>query len=234
LELAQALAQQVTLAMQLARLAEQDQQAALLAERNRLARDIHDTLAQGFTGIVIQLEAAEDVLGQDEAQVSAHLDRARALARASLAEARRSVYALRPQSLEHTPLPHALRASLEALTAQTPLRLDWALPEHWPAVAPALEEDLLRMAQEAVTNVLKHARARQVEVRLSARDGQLVLEVRDDGDGFVPPAGPGSAQGGFGLLGLRERAERHGGTLVIESTVGEGTVVRCEVPLKNA
>jgi signal transduction histidine kinase len=226
LELAQALVHQVTLTMQLARLAEQTRQGAILAERNRMAREIHDTLAQGFTGIVVQLEAAEDALGADDPAARQHLDRARALARQGLAEARRSVYALRLPALEHEPLPTALRASITALTAPTSLSVEWAAEADWPALPPELEQDLLRIGQEAVTNVLRHAQARTLRLALGAAGGRVTLEVGDDGRGFDPAA----PHAGFGLLGMRERAARHGGTLAVLSRPGGGTVVRCLIP----
>jgi signal transduction histidine kinase len=231
LELAQALAQQVTLTMQLARLAEQGRQGAILAERNRMAREIHDTLAQGFTGIVVQLEAAEDVLGEADPAARGHLTRARALARQSLAEARRSVYALRLPALEREPLPEALRSSVAALTAATPLAVTWALDERWPELPEELEQDLLRIGQEAATNVLKHAQARGMRVALNATVDEVRLEVSDDGRGFDPAA---SANGGFGVLGMRERAARHGGTLEVVSQAGKGTTIRCRVPWMRA
>jgi signal transduction histidine kinase len=226
LELAQALVQQVTLTMQLARLAEQGRQGAILAERNRMAREIHDTLAQGFTGIVVQLEAAEDVLGAADPAAREHLGRARALARQSLAEARRSVYALRAPALEREPLPLALRASIAALTAPAPLRVDWEIDDEWPALPAELEQDLLRIGQEAATNALKHAQARRLRVALRATAEAVELEVSDDGRGFDPAAGTG----GFGLLGMRERAARHGGALKLVSQAGAGTSVRCRIP----
>jgi signal transduction histidine kinase len=229
LELAQALAQQVTLTMQLARLAEQGRQGAILAERNRMAREIHDTLAQGFTGIVVQLEAAEDVLGEKDPAASAHLARARLLARQSLAEARRSVYALRLPEPEREPLPTALRRSIGALAAGTPLAVAWEVDEPWPALPDELEQDLLRIGQEAATNVLKHARASRLRVALRAAADEVRLEVSDDGQGIDPAA---NAHGGFGLLGMRERAARHGGALEVTSQPGKGTMVRCRLPRK--
>lgn len=226
LELAQALVQQVTLTMQLGQLAEQTRQSAILAERNRMAREIHDTLAQGFTGIVVQLEAAEDVLGEADPAARQHLGRARALARESLAEARRSVYALRLPALEHAPLPAALRASVEALAAATALAVEWSVDAGWPALPVDLELDLLRIGQEAVTNVLRHAQARTVGVALKAEPEHLTLEISDDGRG-LDPAGP---RGGFGLLGMQERAARHGGVLAVRSRPTGGTTIRCRVP----
>jgi signal transduction histidine kinase len=228
LEFAQALAQQATLTMELARLAEVNREAAVLAERNRMAREIHDTLAQGFTGIVVQLEAAEDVLAEGNDQASQHLTRARALARESLAEARRSVHALRPQALEHKPLPAALHDSVTALTADTPVQVDWHGPSDWPALPPGLETDLLRLGQEAVTNVLRHADARHLRLALRAVPGRIEMEVQDDGRGFDPALN--GAHGGFGLVGMRERAARHGGTFVITSQPGHGTTIRCLIP----
>ncbi|MBL8046090.1 MAG: GAF domain-containing sensor histidine kinase [Anaerolineales bacterium] len=231
IDLAQALMQQVTLAMQMARLAEQTQHAAIVAERNRMAREMHDTLAQGFTGIVVQLEAAEDVLNANPAEAARHLARARTLARESLGEARRSVYALRPQLLEHRPLAAALRDSTLALTEGTPLAVTFHLPEQFPALSPEAEADLLRVAQEAVTNVLKHASARMLNLSVQATATTLTLEIADDGRGFEAENVKPSAGGGLGLIGLRERAARHNGTLEIMSAVGRGTTVRCIIPV---
>lgn len=231
IDLAQALMQQVTLAMQMARLAEQTQHAAIVAERNRMAREMHDTLAQGFTGIVVQLEAAEDVLSANPAEAARHLARARTLARESLGEARRSVYALRPQLLEHRPLAAALRDSTLALTEGTPLAVTFNLPETLAALSSEVETDLLRVAQEAVTNVLKHAEARTLTLSVHTTETVLTLEVTDDGRGFEANGVKPSATGGLGLIGLRERATRHNGTLEIVSEVGRGTSVRCIIPV---
>lgn len=230
IDLTQALVQQVTLAMQMARLAEQTQQAAIVAERNRMAREMHDTLAQGFTGIVVQLEAAEDVLNASPAEAARHLARARTLARESLGEARRSVYALRPQLLEHRPLATALRDSTRALTEGTPLAVTFNLPETRPTISPEAEADLLRIAQESVTNVLKHANARTLKLSAYTAEITLTLEIADDGCGFDANHVKPTATGGLGLLGLRERAARHNGTLEILSEVGQGTTVRCMIP----
>jgi signal transduction histidine kinase len=230
IELAQALAQQVTLAMQLTRLAEQNQKAVLLEERNRMAREIHDTLAQGFTGIVIQLEAAEDALGEPRGDVNRHLTRARDLARESLAEARRSVYALRPQSLERKPLPIALRDAITALTTDAPLTVEWQWPKQWPALPPDLEADLLRLGQEAVTNALRHAGATRLRVALRILPEAVEMEVSDNGRGFDPDSVRPDAPGGFGLVGMRERAAQHGGELSVTSAPAGGTTITCLIP----
>ncbi len=228
IELAQALAQQVTLAVQINRLAEQGQQAAVLDERNRMARELHDTLAQGFTGIVVQLEAAEDTLRDSPDESAQHLSRARALARESLAEARRSVYALRPQALEHKRLPEALRDSAHALTTGASLQIHFNLADSLPSLPAETEAELLRLAQESITNALKHAHAQTLDVALTHHDNTLMLTVADDGRGFDP----NSPTSGFGLLGMRERAARIGGELIIDSNLGKGTKVICTIKCK--
>lgn len=230
LELAQALAQQMALAMQLTRLAEQNRRAAVVEERNRMAREIHDTLAQGFTGIVVQLEATEDALGDSNREASQHLSRARALARESLTEARRSVYALRPQSLESMPLSTTMRDSIRKMTADASLSVEWDMPDHWPALPSDLEADLLRLGQEAVTNVLKHASATQLRVALRATPGWIELEVKDNGRGFDPDKS--GREGGLGLVGMRERVARHGGALEI-TNCSPGTRVIARVPVRS-
>ncbi len=231
-DLAQALAQQAMLAIQMTRLAEQNRQAAIVDERNRMAREMHDTLAQGFTGIVVQLEAAEDALGAAAPEAAArHLNRARTLARESLAEARRSVWALRPLMLEQRPLAAALRDSTLALTEGAPVALTLEVPAALPALPPETETDLLRLAQEAVTNALRHAEARTLRLTVRVEAGQLWLEVADDGRGFDPQAATPRAEGGLGLPGMRERAARHGGAVTVDSAPGRGTLVRCWMPL---
>lgn len=224
-ELAQALAQQATLAMQLAQLAQEQERGAVAAERNRLAREIHDTLAQGFTGILIQLEAAEDVMegGSDGAQALQHLARARTLARDSLNEARRSVQALRPQALEGQDLPAALRELAQRSSGGVAVRLTVAgAPRPLP---PTVAAELLRIAQEAVHNAVRHGAAQTVEVALTYAPEALTLAVEDDGRGFEA----GEVAGGFGLSSMRQRAELIGAQLTIDSRRGAGTRVVCRV-----
>lgn len=228
IELAQALAQQATLAMQLADLSERAQETAVLEERNRLAREIHDTLAQGFTGIVIQLEAAEDSLTDDVAEAREHLARARTLARESLAEARRSIQALRPLAMERDDLPGALRQTADRLTDGLHLAaMVRVLGEARPLPA-AVENELLRIAQEALRNVIKHAAATAVTLELQYAPQQIVLTVTDNGRGFDPQA----PTGGFGLMGLRERADRLGAALTIASQPGAGAQIVCRLEEK--
>ncbi|NDJ34573.1 MAG: GAF domain-containing sensor histidine kinase [Chloroflexi bacterium] len=225
-DLAAALAAQMALAIQLTRLAGQARESALLAERNRMAREIHDSLAQGFTGIVIQLEAAEDVLDMGDARAAAaHLERARQLARGSLAEARRSVWALRSQALADRSLPQAIQGVVLTLLDGTPTTGAVVCEGDVIALDEPTEHALLRVTQEAVTNALRHARPAQIRVAMRYASTGLGLTIRDDGAGFDPDA----VRGGFGLQGMRERIEQTGGTLTLESAPGQGTTIHVEV-----
>jgi signal transduction histidine kinase len=229
IHLAEALAGQATLAVQMARLSEQARQAAVLGERNRIARDIHDTLAQGFTGVVVNLEAASRTLKkQTVEQALEHIEHARGLAQACLEEARLSVRALRPETQQHADLIEALVAQLKRVEASGTLQARFALSGERPVLPRPVESELLRIAQECITNVLKHARAKSVDVFLSCRAQKLCLAVVDDGVGFDPDA----HHDGFGLLGMRERAERIGAQLLVASRRGAGTRVETVVPLE--
>jgi signal transduction histidine kinase len=229
LSLARALAQQITLAVQLTRLAEQSQQTAVIDERNRLAREIHDTLAQGFTGIVIQLEAAEDALTDSPQATATHLNRARQLARTSLAEARRSVRALRPAVLDHKPFAQALRDSVQALTLDSGLAIEINLPVDLPALGSDTETELLRLVQEAVTNVLKHAQATSLTLTLTQHSNTATLTITDNGQGFDPS----QSTSGFGLIGIKERATRLNAQLSIDSIPSRGTTISLRLPTSN-
>jgi signal transduction histidine kinase len=234
LDLAAALAQQAALAVQLTRLGAQGRQAAVLEERNRMAREIHDTLAQGFTGILMQLEATESALDSARGNLARErLTKARELARASLSEARRSVWALRPQALEQQPFVAALRAAATTLTGDTAIQLSFAVEGTVGYIPTELETDLLRVAQEAITNTVKHATAQNVHVRLHDDGTRLVLHIRDDGHGFAPQAARELDGSGFGLTAMRERMERHGGRLMIQSTPGHGTEIIAHVERQN-
>jgi signal transduction histidine kinase len=222
LTLARALAMQATLALQLARLEEQGRRSAVLDERNRMARDIHDTLAQGFTGVVIQLEAATDANDrQRPTEANDHIRRASELARHSLAEARRSVHALRPLALEHGGLGSAIDGLLHRMTAGTAIDASievqgrpWDLPADW-------EEELLHIGQEALANALKHGNPKRLAVTLLFEDKGMSMTATDDGSGFDVVR----SAAGFGLSGMRERVQRLGGRLDLTSTPGDGTAV---------
>jgi PAS domain S-box-containing protein len=227
IELAQALTHQAMLAIQLNEFAEQSRQAAVLEERNRLARDIHDTLAQGFTGVIVQLEALEDAIACcRRKEANQHLRRAGELARQSLNEARRSVHALRPQALQRGNFWEALKGIVKNTTAGTALHTTFNLrgklrnlPQYW-------QENLLHIGQEALTNSLKYAHPRNFETRLTFNTKELRLELRDDGDGFKVNA----RHDGFGLAGMRERVQQMGGNLTISSARGKGTQIAVRLP----
>jgi signal transduction histidine kinase len=216
---------------QTAQILEQERQAATLAERTRLAREIHDTLAQGLTGIVVQLGAAQRAQAAASDATDQHIELAQRMAREALAEARRSVWNLRAPALERGSLVDALRGIVAR-----PLRPDqtatfeqrgapWPLPQE-------VEAALLRMAQEALANVAKHAEATRVEVLLEYTPDSVRLSIADNGVGFREPALSDGAlpspTGGFGLLGIRERIGALGGTLELRN--GDGAQVVVTVP----
>jgi PAS domain S-box-containing protein len=227
IELAQALAHQAMLAIQLNEFAEQSRQAAILEERNRLARDIHDTLAQGFTGVIVQLEAVEDAIACcRRKEANEHLKRASELARLSLNEARRSVHALRPQALQGANFWEALKGLIKNTTAGTTLHTTFNLRGKLRHLPLTWQENLLHIGQEALTNALKYAHPRNFETRLTFNSKELRLELRDDGDGFEVK----ERHDGFGLAGMRERVEQMGGNLKVTSSRGKGTRVVVTLP----
>lgn len=215
-----------------ARLVAQARQAGVQDERQRMAREIHDTLAQGLAGIITQLQAAERT-DRDDPAWQRHADAATTLARESLSEARRSVQALRPESLESARLPEALSdvvarwSSLHGVPVQVTTTGE-PRPMH-----PEVEVTLLRTAQEALANVAKHARANRVGLTINYMEDLVTLDVRDDGIGFVPGrvVDAGSvAGGGFGLTAMRQRVAGLSGTLEIESEPGGGTAISANLP----
>jgi PAS domain S-box-containing protein len=231
IELAQALAHHVMMATHSAELAEQRRHAVVLEERTRMARDIHDTLAQGFTGVIIQLDTSVEALRDEEPEEAAkHIGRARELARQSLTEARRSVHALRPQALEKATFADALRAIITNTTAGTSLRTDFQLKGQPRELQPAVEENLLHIGQEALSNALKHACATKFRVRLSFASDAVRLELRDNGKGFVVDCANG---GGIGLIGMRERADQIGAALAVTSKPGRGTKIIALSPYRR-
>ena len=230
IELAQALAHQAMLAIQLNEFAEQSRQAAILEERNRMARDIHDTLAQGFTGVIVQLEAVEDAIACcRRKEANEHLRRASELARQSLNEARRSVHALRPQALQRGNFWEALKGIVKNTTAGTTLHTRFELRGKLRELPLVWQENLLHIGQEALTNALKYARPRNFETRLICNTKELRLELRDDGDGFKI----NGRHDGFGLAGMRERVEQMGGQLKVTSSRGKGTKVIVTLPYNH-
>jgi signal transduction histidine kinase len=236
LVLGQGLADQAAVAIANAQLLSEAREAATLEERTRLARDIHDTLAQGLTGVVVQLGATQRALERAPEEAQAHLTVALRMARESLAEARRSVWNLRAPALERGDLSDALRA-----LAARPLGENLAVKferrgEPWP-LSTGVESTLLRVGQEALVNVAKHAQASEADVVLQYGPEGVQLRIRDNGlgmdratvDDLARTPGP---WGGFGLLGMRERVEALGGTLEISSDGGVEIVA--QVPRQSA
>jgi PAS domain S-box-containing protein len=213
MELCLSLAQQAALAMRLMQLSRKSQDAAVVSERNRLARDIHDTLAQGFTGIIAQLGSAQ------LAEASTHIERAESLARRSLDEARRSVQALRPLSLSNANLCEALKNMLETVGHYSLVKTEFVYEGESRPLSPEWEEVLLRVTQESLTNTMKHSKAQNFRATLKFEPEQVSLKLADDGCGFVPQA----EHEGFGLIGMKERVNRIGGSFVVHSEPGAGT-----------
>jgi signal transduction histidine kinase len=227
IELMQALAHQVMLALRLTELAEQSRRGAILEERNRMARDIHDTLAQGFTGVIMQLEAAEEAIEQRRPrEADEHLRRAGGLARKSLSEARRSVHALRPEALSEGTFWDALTGMIKSITVGTALRPSFKVEGKAEQLPPVWQEQLLHIGQEALANTIKYAHAHKFRTRLTYDAKELRLEFSDDGDGFKPQ----DRHDGHGLIGMRERVEQMGGELNIKSARGKGTRITVVLP----
>ncbi|SCE75725.1 Signal transduction histidine kinase [Micromonospora viridifaciens] len=215
-----------------AQLLTQAREAGVLDERQRMAREIHDTLAQGLTGIITQLEAAEQTRDRS-ADWRRHVDNALALARESLTEARRSVRALRPEPLETARLPDALAELTERWSTINGVRGEMSTTGDPRPLHPEIEVTLLRAAQEALANVARHAGAARVGLTLSYMADVVTLDVRDDGVGFDVAEQSGTPRrpdGGYGLTAMRQRVARVGGELAVESEPGGGTAVSASVP----
>jgi signal transduction histidine kinase len=224
-----------------AQLLVQAREAGTHDERERMAREIHDTLAQGFIGIITQLQAAQRAADTAPAEGPGAEWRLRVadavrLARENLAEARRSVHALGPAPLEAAPLPDALAGLTAEWSRLTGVRADFTATGPVRPLNAEVEAALLRTAQESLSNVARHAGATRAGVTLSYMEDLIVLDVRDDGAGFDPspdtarPPGGDGADGGFGLTSMRQRVARLAGTLEIESAPGSGTAVSVAVP----
>ena len=211
------------------------EQLTISRERNRLARELHDTLAHSLSAATVQLEAVRSVWHVDRARARILLDQTDETVRRGLVEARRAMQRLRASPLEDKGLTGALRELAETAAersgAALQLRMEPNLDGH---VAPAAEQGLYRIAQEALENVVRHAEARNIGVRLEAQDGRLVLTVKDDGQGIAADGQNGQPpdRNGLGILGMKERAGVVGGQLDIDSRPGLGTTVRLAIPLE--
>ncbi|MET7456077.1 sensor histidine kinase [Streptomyces sp. NPDC005574] len=208
----------------------QAREAGVADERRRLAAEIHDTLAQGLIGIIAQLRIVTDT--PDHGAARAHLDRAVQLARHSLGEARRSVQSLAPVALADDLLPEALRKTVTEWSERTGVRAEFTVTGTAEQLHDEVSATLLRIAQEALSNTARHAAATRTGVTLSFMVDEVVLDIRDDGRGFDARARPArTGTGGFGVAGMRARAERIAGTLTVESEPGHGTALSARVPL---
>jgi two-component system, NarL family, sensor kinase len=240
LQLLHIIGDQIGLAIQRARLsAERTSAATRLAtieERNRLAREIHDTLAQGLAAITLQLETADALATARPERAQEAIRRALGLARSNLEEARRSVMNLRAAPLQNKTLIEALAALVQEGCEERSAQVEFAYtPVHnFPVLSPRLEECLYRIAQEALVNACNHAQAQHISVTLTLDEQSVQMMIQDDGRGFDPEKVTGQTgmgnEGHFGLTGMSERAKLLGGTLCIESEPGAGTCITVCVP----
>ncbi|RMF02293.1 MAG: GAF domain-containing protein [Chloroflexi bacterium] len=239
--LLQALGDQIAIAVVNARLYRRSGEIATLEERNRMAREIHDTLAQGFTGILVQLRAAERLSLKRPEQAVQSLQEAQELARQSLQEARRSVLNLRPTVLENTALDQAIARQVARFQAESGVAAEFALEGYPSPLSPEFEKYLYRITQEALTNVARHAQARRVQVTLLYEHDAVQLTISDDGIGLNGRVGNGSpaelrrladgSNGHFGLLGIHERVSLMGGQVLFDSPPSGGTTIKVRIPV---
>lgn len=201
---------------------------AVLQERNRIAREIHDTLAQGFAGVSVQLEIVSRLMSTSTETAREHLDQARALVRKSLADARSSIWELRSQSNESEDLAARFSKMASQVAGSGPPKLELQVRGTYRPLKPKMEHELLKIAQEAVTNAVRHANAERIQVELAFDGGKLRMTIADDGRGFTGEANSSGPDGHFGLRGMRERAEQIDADLKVESAAGKGTIVSVE------
>jgi two-component system NarL family sensor kinase len=236
LQILSAVGYQLATAVERTQLAEQATLIALVEERNRLAREVHDTLAQELAGIALQLEAADELLDSAPERARARIRQALERTRESLAEARRSVLDLRAGPLERQSLVAALQALGQRLAEETGVDVTTNVAAPGARLPARIEEALYRIAQEALANVRRHAQATSVQVDLRLEAGQIRLTVVDDGRGFNidEPPDPTSQppEHSFGLIGMQERARLLGGTMRIQSCSGAGTQIEVSIPLE--
>ena len=230
LEIARALATQASLAIQLTRLAQSARQSAVLEERNQLAGEIHDSLAQFFTGITMQLGAAMEVFKAGSGNLLSYLERASDLAQFGLSEARRSAFSLQPTIIEESGLIEALQKLVERSNIPGRLRCNFrstGVPEE--SLPPSVQQDLLRIAQEAITNAVRHAKPTVIGVNLRCEPPNLVLEVTDNGSGIADSQA--ASREGFGFSSMRARAENIGAQLNVRTASGRGTTIVVQVAM---
>jgi two-component system, NarL family, sensor kinase len=231
LHLLTALAQQIVLALQLTRLAEDAKQVAIFEEHNRMAREVHDTLAQTLNSISLQLNNAEYYTTQDPAISRDIIKQVKDLAHFGLIEARRSVWSLHPDADEYRDLAGSLQRSLTQLTLHADLQVSFKLVGTAQPVSPDIGMNLLRIGQEAITNSLHYAQAQNLKVELSFATDVITLGIQDNGKGFNPQLV--RDRGGFGLVSMQQRCERLGGEFTLHSQPNRGTSILVRIPLMS-
>jgi signal transduction histidine kinase len=230
LEIARALATQASLAIHLTELARSAKQSAVLEERTRLAGEIHDSLAQCFTGITMQLELAKELKTDKDDEAFNYLERGNDLARFGLAEARRSVLSLQSMITKDSGLIESLQILAERSNIAGRLRCTFRSNlENDESVPVGVRQDLLRIAQEAISNALRHAKSTAIRVDLRSDPPNLVLKVKDNGIGITTEA---ETKEGFGFVNMRARVKKLKGTLDIRTVPGRGTNIIVRVPFK--
>jgi PAS domain S-box-containing protein len=226
---------QLGIAIENANLHEQAEEYAAAEERQRIAREIHDTIAQGLIGIKMQLEAVESALelGQIESAME-RLSQASELASESLSEARNSVWALRSNHQTEKSLAESIQESAANLTTKANLEVSFDLEDDISPINSDLKNDLQKITKESITNALKHAQATQIKIQLKQSNHTVSLSITDNGQGFSVHKKQSSNKGGFGIISMHERIDRHGGNLKISSSPGIGTTVTAIVDISQA
>lgn len=202
--------------------------SAILEERSRISREIHDTLAQGLTGIILQLEAADGLMADSTEELRRYVSRARELARSTLLETRHSIWDLRPAIMEHDNFQTALGKIAEQMLVNCPTRAEIQMPGT-VTLPPFIEDSLIRITQEALWNIRKHASAKVVNIEIDLKEDVVRLNIKDDGIGF--DASSLSDVGRFGLIGIRERIQKLNGNFTVRSLENEGTELMVVLPI---
>lgn len=205
---------------------------AVIAERNRIAREIHDTLAQGLAGISVQLELIKRLMSKNIGAAEEALNATQTLVQSSLAEARRAIWNLRSESGANEDLPSKLSKAVRQTVQNKPLDVKLEVSGAYRRLPARIEDEVLRIGQEAVTNVVRHAHATRIDIRLTFGATKAEMNISDDGQGFKPDERAKEADGHFGLRGMRERAEGINGKLSVTTIAGQGTRICLELPLK--
>jgi DNA-binding NarL/FixJ family response regulator/signal transduction histidine kinase len=229
------LADQIAIAIENARLVERARELAASDERNRLAREIHDTLAQSLTAVVLELDSALKLTGQDPSAATGVISHARDLAQRALEEARHAIWSLRPVSLTRLPLPEALAAEIASLERGGGVEeATFSVRGEPRPIAPEVEAALFRIVQEALSNIRKHAGARRARGVLTFGEKSVKLAVEDDGIGFDATAQATTGDGGFGLVSMRQRASLIGAEIAVDTTPGWGTRIQVQIPEQSS